>query len=99
MTRLIFPLAMALLALIVVAALLLGGPQSRIDPQVLAAFANPQLVPAARLLTHLGDVVTVLAAALLVSVWLLLRGHRRRALASGVTARSSARSSSSARRA
>jgi undecaprenyl-diphosphatase len=80
MARLIFPLAMALLALIVLAALLLGGPQTRIDSQVLAAFASPALVPAARLLTHLGDVVTVLAAALLVSAWLLLRGHRRRAI-------------------
>ncbi|HEX8574214.1 MAG TPA: phosphatase PAP2 family protein [Allosphingosinicella sp.] len=80
MARLYFPLAMALLALIVVAALLLGGPQTRVDPQVLAAFAKPALVPAARLFTHLGDVVTVLAAALLVSAWLLIRGHRRRAI-------------------
>jgi undecaprenyl-diphosphatase len=34
----------------------------------------------ARHLTHLGDVATVLAAALLVSAWLLFRGHRRRAI-------------------
>jgi undecaprenyl-diphosphatase len=71
---------MALLALVVLAALLLGGPQTRVDPQVLAAFASPALVPAARLLTHLGDVATVIAVAVLVSGWLLLRGHRRRAI-------------------
>jgi len=80
MARLTFPLAIALLAAIVLAALLLGGPQTRIDPDVLAAFANPALVPAARLLTHLGDVATVLAAALLGAAWLLWRGHRRRAI-------------------
>jgi undecaprenyl-diphosphatase len=80
MARLLFPLTIGLLALLVVAALLLGGPESGIDPGVLAAFANPSLVPAARLLTHLGDVTTVLAAALLVAGWLLLRGHRRRAI-------------------
>jgi undecaprenyl-diphosphatase len=80
MARLIFPAEMALLALIVLAALLLGGPQTRVDPVVLAAFASPALVPAARLLTHLGDVVTILAAALLVSALLLFRGHRRRAI-------------------
>jgi undecaprenyl-diphosphatase len=80
MARLIFPLAIALLAAVVLAALLLGGPQTRIDPGVLAAFAEPALVPAARLLTRLGDVTTVLAAALLAAGWLLWRGHRRRAI-------------------
>ena len=80
MARLIFPSALGLLALIVVAALLLGGPNTGIDPPVLALFANAALVPAARLLTHLGDVVTILAAAVLASGWLLLRGHRRRAI-------------------
>jgi undecaprenyl-diphosphatase len=80
MARLFFPLAIALLALIGVAALLVGGPQSRVDPDVLALFIYPALVPAARLLTHLGDVVTLLAAALLAASWLLIRGHRRRAI-------------------
>ena len=80
MARLIFPFAIAALAAIVLAALLLGGPQTRVDPAVLAAFANPHLVPAARLLTHLGDVTTVLAAAVLAAGWLLRRGHRRRAI-------------------
>jgi len=80
MARLVFPLAMGLLALVVLVALLLGGPQSRADPQVLALFIDPALVPAARFLTHLGDVVTVLAAALLAAGWLLFRGHRRRAI-------------------
>jgi undecaprenyl-diphosphatase len=80
MARLIFPLAISLLALVVLAALLIGGPQAGIDPPLLAQFANPSLVPAARLLTHLGDVTTVLAAALVVAGWLLFRGHRRRAI-------------------
>lgn len=80
MPKLVFPVAIALLAALVLAALLLGGPETRIDPAVLAAFISPPLVPAARLLTHLGDVVTLLAAGLLASAWLLLRGHRRRAI-------------------
>jgi undecaprenyl-diphosphatase len=80
MARLIFALAIGLLALIGLAALLLGGPDGAVDPPVLALFIYPDLVPAARVLTHLGDVVTVLAAALLASAWLLLRGHRRRAI-------------------
>jgi membrane-associated phospholipid phosphatase len=80
MTRFLFPLAIALLALVTVAALLVGGPQTRVDPALLAAFADPGLVPAARLLTRLGDGVTVLAAAVLAAGWLLVRGHRRRAI-------------------
>ena len=80
MARLIFALGIGLLAMIGLAALLLGGPNGEVDPPVLALFIYPDLVPAARLLTHLGDVVTVLAAALLASAWLLLRGHRRRAI-------------------
>jgi undecaprenyl-diphosphatase len=80
MARLIFPLAIGLLALIGLAALLLGGPQSEIDPRLLALFIAPALVPAARLLTHLGDVVTLLAAGVLAAGWLLWRGHRRRAI-------------------
>ncbi len=80
MVRFLFPLAIGLLGLVVLASLLIGGPETGIEPAVLAAFANPSLVPAARLLTHLGDVVTVLAAALLAAGWLLFRGHRRRAI-------------------
>jgi undecaprenyl-diphosphatase len=80
MARLLFPLSIALLGLVVLAALLLGGPQSRIDPPLLAAFAVPGLVPAARLLTHLGDVETALAAALAAAAFLLWQGHRRRAI-------------------
>jgi undecaprenyl-diphosphatase len=80
MAKLAFPLMIGLLALIVVAALLLGGPHTGIDPAVLAPFANAALVPAARVLTHLGDVVTVFAAAVLAAGWLLIRGHRRRAI-------------------
>lgn len=80
MTRLVFPAAMAFLAALVLAALLLGGPQTRVDPAVLAAFVKPALVPAARLLTHLGDVTTLLVAALLAAGLLLARGHRRRAI-------------------
>jgi undecaprenyl-diphosphatase len=80
MARFYFPLAIALLVLVAVAALLLGGPKSVVDPALLAVFASPRLVPAARLLTHLGDVVTVIVAALLAAAWLLARGHRRRAI-------------------
>jgi undecaprenyl-diphosphatase len=79
MAKLIFPVAIAFLAALLLAALLLGGPQTRIDAAVLAAFVNPALVPAARLLTHLGDVTILLAAALLAAAWLLLTGDRRRA--------------------
>jgi undecaprenyl-diphosphatase len=74
-----FSLAIGLLALICIAALLLGGPNTGIDPPLLALFADSALVPAARRLTHLGDVVTVLAAAAVAAGWLLFRGHRRRA--------------------
>ncbi|HEX9945993.1 MAG TPA: phosphatase PAP2 family protein [Allosphingosinicella sp.] len=80
MARLLFPLSIALLGLVVLAALLLGGPETRIDPVILSAFAIPELVPAARLLTHLGDVVTALAAAVAAAAWLLWGGHRRRAI-------------------
>lgn len=79
MARLLFPLSIGLLALIYLAALLLGGPHAGIDPPLLALFADSALVPAARLLTHLGDVATVLAAAVIAAGWLLYRGHRRRA--------------------
>jgi undecaprenyl-diphosphatase len=75
-----FPLAIFLLALIAAAALLLGGPQTRVDPTLLAAFAEPALVPAARLLTHLGDGLTVIAASVAAAGLLLARGHRRRAI-------------------
>lgn len=80
MARLIFPLAIGLLALVVLAALLLGGPRTRVDPTLLAYFINGSLVPAARLLTHLGDVITVFAAALLAAGWLVYRGCRRPAI-------------------
>jgi undecaprenyl-diphosphatase len=80
MKRFAFPLAIALLALLSALALLLGGPDSLIDPAVLAAFADAHLVPAARLLTHLGDGWTVLAVSVLAAGGLLARGHRRRAI-------------------
>jgi undecaprenyl-diphosphatase len=80
MARYSFPLAIALPALAGIAALLLGGPQTQVDPAVLAAFAEPRLVPAARLLTHLGDGWTVLLAAIAAAAWLVVNGHRRRAI-------------------
>jgi undecaprenyl-diphosphatase len=80
MARLVFPVSIGLLALICLAALLLGGPHTRIDPPILALFVEPALVPAARLLTHLGDVVTVLAMALIAAGWLFWRGRRRSAV-------------------
>ena len=80
MSRYSLPLTIALLTAFALAALLLGGPHSRVDPVLLAAFAEPELVPAARLLTHLGDGWTVIVAALLAAGWLLFGGHRRRAI-------------------
>jgi undecaprenyl-diphosphatase len=79
-TRLRFPLAIAFLLLVGAVALLLGGPQTRVDPALLAALNIPPLVPAARLLTHLGDGWTVLAASVVAAGGLLLSGHRRRAI-------------------
>ena len=80
MARYEFALAAVLLAAVAALALLLGGPHSRVDPGLLAAFARPELVPAARLLTHLGDGWTVILAALLAAGGLLIAGHRRRAI-------------------
>lgn len=80
MARPSFPLAIALLAAVVLVALPLGGPRTRIDPGVLAIFAEPALVPAARLLTRLGDFAVVLGAALVAAAWLLWRGDWRRGL-------------------
>ncbi|HEU0098509.1 MAG TPA: phosphatase PAP2 family protein, partial [Allosphingosinicella sp.] len=80
MAKYLFWIAVALLVLVGTAALLLGGPQSRVDPALLAAFAEPGLVPAARFLTHLGDGVAVLSAAVVAAAVLLAQGHRRRAI-------------------
>ncbi len=80
MSRYVFPLAIALLILVGIAALLLGGPGSGADPRVLAAFASADLVPAARLVTRLGDLSVTLVAAVLAAAWLLWRRHRRRAI-------------------
>ena len=41
MKQLLFPLSIGLLALLVLASLLLGGPYSSIDPAILARFAIP----------------------------------------------------------
>jgi undecaprenyl-diphosphatase len=80
MARYLFPLSIALLTAIGVAALLLGGPGTGFDPPVLRAFANANLVPVARLLTHVGDGVTVVTASLAAAAALLVAGHRRRAI-------------------
>lgn len=80
MTRLRLPLILAFLVLVCVIALLLGGPETRVDPAVLHAFAIPSLVPAARLLTHIGDGWTVLAAAIAAAAFMVARDHRRRAI-------------------
>jgi membrane-associated phospholipid phosphatase len=80
MARYLFPLTIAFLSMVGIVALWLGGPETRVDPGILAAFAKADLVPAARLLTHLGDGWTVLVAALLAAAGLLVAGHRRRAI-------------------
>lgn len=67
------------LAAVFIAALLLGGPGDGADPVVLVAFRNPELIPAARLLTHLGDWWTALAAAALGGAALIHQGRVRAA--------------------
>jgi len=62
------------------AMLLLGGPASVADAALLRAAHLPFLVPAARLLTRLGDWSILLPAASAGAAFLLLRGERRRAL-------------------
>ncbi|MFL6845506.1 MAG: phosphatase PAP2 family protein [Allosphingosinicella sp.] len=80
MKTLRFPLAIAFLALVCAAALLFGGPETRVDPAVLHALAIPSLVPAARWLTHIGDGWTVLAGAIAAAAFMVARDHRRRAI-------------------
>ena len=80
MARFSLPLAVGFLLLVGLAALLLGGPQSGVDRELLEAFSEPALVPAARLVTRLGDVAIVLAAASVGAAGLLIAGQRRRAI-------------------
>ncbi|HEX2764967.1 MAG TPA: phosphatase PAP2 family protein [Allosphingosinicella sp.] len=74
-----FPLALTVLAAIFIAALLLGGPGDGADPRVLMVFRSPDLIPAARLLTHLGDWWTAIVAGALAAAVLAYR--RRLSLA------------------
>src|SRR5687768_13562788 len=71
-------LAAAALLALWLAMLLLGGPGSAADAALLAAAGQPELVPAARLLTRLGDSSVVIPAALIAAAWLVLRGDARR---------------------
>lgn len=70
-------------ALLLLFALLLalGGPGSGVDRAILYAAQHDALVPAARLVTDLGSWVSVLLAAAVATVWLLLRRRFRDALA------------------
>jgi undecaprenyl-diphosphatase len=68
------------LALLAMAMLLLGGPGSAADQGLLTALQSDTLVPAARLLTRLGDWSLVLVAGVAASAWLFFRGERRNAL-------------------
>jgi undecaprenyl-diphosphatase len=73
------PLSIVALLPVFAAALLFGGPDTGLDPPVLAAFRFPALVPAARALTHFGDFWTVLGAVVIAAAWLSYRRHFRRA--------------------
>jgi undecaprenyl-diphosphatase len=80
-----FPvLCAALLLLVAVAALLFGGPQSQADAGLLRLAQQGALVPAARVLTRLGDWWLVLVAGGLAAAWLAWRGMVRAALALAV---------------
>lgn len=78
-TRFALPLALFALAAIFIAALLLGGPGDGADAPVLVAFRNPELIPAARLLTHLGDWWMALVAGALGAAALAARQRLRSA--------------------
>jgi undecaprenyl-diphosphatase len=70
-------LLVALLAGLWLAMLLLGGPGSAADAALLRAAHHPGLVPAARLLTRLGDLSLLLPLALAAAAWLALRRSPR----------------------
>jgi undecaprenyl-diphosphatase len=76
---LFLPVALFALAAVFIAALVLGGPGDGLDPPVLAAFRNAELVPAARLLTHLGDWWMALVAGALGAASLAYRQRLRSA--------------------
>jgi undecaprenyl-diphosphatase len=73
-------LTVAALAALWLAMLLLGGPGSGADTALLRAVQAPTLVPAARLLTRLGDWYMLLPIGAAAAVVLLLRRARRRAV-------------------
>ena len=77
MLRLLLPVL--LLVALAAAMLLLGGPGSEIDRSLLFTAQQGALVPAARLVTRLGDWWAVLLAAGAVALWLALRGRGRAA--------------------
>ncbi|HEX8669443.1 MAG TPA: phosphatase PAP2 family protein [Allosphingosinicella sp.] len=68
------------LTLVWVAMLLLGGPTSPIDRTILAAAQSAPLVPAARLVTHLGDGWFVLGAGAAVAAAAAFLGRARAGL-------------------
>ena len=77
MLRRLLPLL--LLVALAAAMLLLGGPRSEIDRSLLFSAQQQALVPAARLVTRLGDWWAVLLAAGATALWLALRGRWRAA--------------------
>ncbi|HEY0111635.1 MAG TPA: phosphatase PAP2 family protein [Allosphingosinicella sp.] len=76
----ILALILLLLAAACTAALLLGGPEAPADASLLLVAQQGALVPAARLLTKLGDFWLVLVAGGVGTAWLALRGERGNAL-------------------
>ena len=77
MLRLLLP---ALLLALAAAMLLLGGPGSELDRSLLLTAQEGTLVPAARLVTRLGDWWEVAAAGAAGAAWLALRRRWRPAL-------------------
>jgi len=80
LSSLAFPLLLVLLVLIWAIALALGGPSAPFDLELLHRFHDPALVPAARLLTHMGNWQYLLPIALGVAGWMWWRGRKREAV-------------------
>jgi undecaprenyl-diphosphatase len=71
-------LIVAALASLWLAMLLIGGPGSAVDLKLLSAAQLPGLIPAARIMTRLGDWTILLPIGLVAAALIVLRGHPRR---------------------
>jgi undecaprenyl-diphosphatase len=75
-----FTLLLCALGLFFAATFLFGGPEARFDRSLLVLAQIDGLVPAARLVTRLGDWWAFLLAGMLCAGWLAWRGRGREAL-------------------